>query len=168
MPRVEAQRDRAEGEVPSAINPPSGCRFRTRCPARPPAAPPRRRLWRKSPRDIASRAISPDRWRLFDDRRAGVSAAMGQRHRHHHVWTLAATYPHPPDLRCGRQKGRQHAVRTVHHDTPHQAMIRVASAPLSAILDTDHRQRGAAQGSFSASFDEITWVLSSTSLRRRS
>ena len=52
-PAVKRKRILLEGDVPSPIKPPSGCRFHTRCPIRIPAC---------SENDQVLKEISPDHW----------------------------------------------------------------------------------------------------------
>ena len=52
-PAVKRKRILLEGDVPSPIRPPSGCRFHTRCPIRVPAC---------SENDQVLKEISPDHW----------------------------------------------------------------------------------------------------------
>jgi oligopeptide/dipeptide ABC transporter ATP-binding protein len=54
-PDVELERERIvlEGDVPSPVNPPSGCRFRTRCPYATEACGHDEPVWRE---------VSPEHW----------------------------------------------------------------------------------------------------------
>jgi len=54
-PDLEATRERIvlEGEVPSPVNPPSGCRFRTRCPLAEKICAEQVPVWRE---------VGPDHW----------------------------------------------------------------------------------------------------------
>jgi oligopeptide transport system ATP-binding protein len=54
-PDVEQDRERMvlEGDVPSPVNPPSGCRFRTRCPYATEACGREEPVWRE---------VSPEHW----------------------------------------------------------------------------------------------------------
>jgi len=73
-----------KGEIPSALNPPSGCRFHTRCPRAQSECMTREPEWRElTPgRFVACHYAEPPKPQFSNDRQTGAAISAGHTHSH--------------------------------------------------------------------------------------